>query len=183
MSLGLGFLVLALLVTVVSTYVLHKYIQQICSCVPTGNSGIHICATKQIHSTDMFLCVPYNYAQTCTCMCVIQLDTDLVCNGNLDWELRALCVSLRVSLCVSVCVPLCVSLCVPLCVSLCVSLCVPLCVSFVLMCDLTGLLELLAHLRSVGATVVVYTHSEEKWAVKVCVCVCVCAYVLVCMYN
>jgi len=31
-----------------------------------------------------------------------------------------------------------------------------------------GLLELLAHLRSVGATVVVYTHSEEKWAVKVC---------------
>jgi len=31
-----------------------------------------------------------------------------------------------------------------------------------------GLLELLAHMRSVGATIVVYTHSEEKWAVKVC---------------
>ena len=31
-----------------------------------------------------------------------------------------------------------------------------------------GLLELLAHLRSVGATIVVYTHSEEKWAIKVC---------------
>jgi len=31
-----------------------------------------------------------------------------------------------------------------------------------------GLLELLAHLRAVGATIVVYTHSEEKWAIKVC---------------
>jgi hypothetical protein len=30
-----------------------------------------------------------------------------------------------------------------------------------------GLLELLAHLRAVGATIVVYTHSEEKWAIKV----------------
>ena len=28
-----------------------------------------------------------------------------------------------------------------------------------------GLLELLAHMRSVGATIVVYTHSEEKWCV------------------
>jgi len=31
-----------------------------------------------------------------------------------------------------------------------------------------GMLELLAHLRTVGATIVVYTHSEEKWAIKVC---------------
>jgi len=31
-----------------------------------------------------------------------------------------------------------------------------------------GLLELLTHLRAIGATIVVYTHSEEKWAAKVC---------------
>jgi len=31
-----------------------------------------------------------------------------------------------------------------------------------------GLLELLAQLRTVGATIVVYTHSEEAWAKKVC---------------
>ena len=31
-----------------------------------------------------------------------------------------------------------------------------------------GLPELLSHLRHIGATVVVYTHSEDKWAVKVC---------------
>jgi hypothetical protein len=40
-----------------------------------------------------------------------------------------------------------------------------------------GLLELLAHMRSVGATIVVYTHSEEKW----CVCACVCACVRACV--
>lgn len=31
-----------------------------------------------------------------------------------------------------------------------------------------GLLELLSHLRLIGATIVVYTHSEDSWAVKVC---------------
>lgn len=31
-----------------------------------------------------------------------------------------------------------------------------------------GMPELLAHLRLVGATIVVYTHSEDRWAVKVC---------------
>lgn len=31
-----------------------------------------------------------------------------------------------------------------------------------------GIPELLAHLRLVGATIVVYTHSEDRWAVKVC---------------
>lgn len=31
-----------------------------------------------------------------------------------------------------------------------------------------GLPELLSHLRLVGATIIVYTHSEDKWAVKVC---------------
>ena len=31
-----------------------------------------------------------------------------------------------------------------------------------------GLPELLSHLRMVGATIVVYTHSEDRWAVKVC---------------
>jgi hypothetical protein len=36
-----------------------------------------------------------------------------------------------------------------------------------------GLLELLAHMRSVGATIVVYTHSEEKWCVCACVRACV----------
>mmetsp|Transcript_27667 Transcript_27667/g.65702 ORF Transcript_27667/g.65702 Transcript_27667/m.65702 type:complete len:441 (-) Transcript_27667:229-1551(-) len=31
-----------------------------------------------------------------------------------------------------------------------------------------GLLELLNFLRTIGATIIVYTHSEEKWAAKVC---------------
>ena len=31
-----------------------------------------------------------------------------------------------------------------------------------------GVPELLAHLRAIGATIVVYTHSEERWATKVC---------------
>ena len=31
-----------------------------------------------------------------------------------------------------------------------------------------GLPELLSHLRMIGATIVVYTHSEDRWAVKVC---------------
>ena len=31
-----------------------------------------------------------------------------------------------------------------------------------------GLPELLSHLRHIGATIVVYTHSEDAWAVKVC---------------
>jgi len=31
-----------------------------------------------------------------------------------------------------------------------------------------GLLELITSLRGLGATIVVYTHSEEKWAIKVC---------------
>ena len=31
-----------------------------------------------------------------------------------------------------------------------------------------GLLELLSHLRLIGAKIVVYTHSEDSWAVKVC---------------
>jgi hypothetical protein len=31
-----------------------------------------------------------------------------------------------------------------------------------------GLPELLSHLRLVGATIIVYTHSEDRWAVKVC---------------
>ena len=31
-----------------------------------------------------------------------------------------------------------------------------------------GLPELLSHLRQIGATIVVYTHSEDSWAVKVC---------------
>lgn len=31
-----------------------------------------------------------------------------------------------------------------------------------------GVTELLAHLRCIGATIIVYTHSEDKWAVKVC---------------
>ena len=30
-----------------------------------------------------------------------------------------------------------------------------------------GMLDLLNWLRDIGATVVVYTHSEEKWATKV----------------
>mmetsp|Transcript_45633 Transcript_45633/g.111077 ORF Transcript_45633/g.111077 Transcript_45633/m.111077 type:complete len:362 (+) Transcript_45633:108-1193(+) len=31
-----------------------------------------------------------------------------------------------------------------------------------------GVAELVRYLQSIGATIVVYTHSEEKWAVKVC---------------
>ena len=31
-----------------------------------------------------------------------------------------------------------------------------------------GMPELLAHLQLIGATIVVYTHSEDRWAVKVC---------------
>jgi hypothetical protein len=37
-----------------------------------------------------------------------------------------------------------------------------------------GVKELLAHLRSLGATIVVYTHSEERWAMKVCEALEVC---------
>lgn len=31
-----------------------------------------------------------------------------------------------------------------------------------------GMIDLITFLQQVGATIVVYTHSEEKWASKVC---------------